>query len=123
MSQHCIVVATNTDHYSQQSLFDLATGTTHPPTLPVPGQKRDENAVKSPSSIAIKQVFAAFCKLWTIVAEVSFIYRHRDTPKVAAFAFAQSRYQKLMNLSDSFSGPMSRISDESDQPAYALVFQ
>lgn len=62
-----------------------------------------------------------FCKLWAIMQEVSGVYNARDDillTQHVSIAFAESKYQKLLDLSDSFKS----VADWEHDSAHMLLF-
>jgi hypothetical protein len=86
-----------------------------PPILPIPGESIAADVEKlgvtwpaHPLPHYVGSLIPMFSKFWSIMQEVSVVYNARsDTPLMrrVSIAFAESKYQKLLDWSDSFEEP------------------
>ncbi|KAK2017738.1 hypothetical protein LZ32DRAFT_445225 [Colletotrichum eremochloae] len=60
----------------------------------------------SPSSVS--KVFAAFCELWVISSQITWMYQHDGSPGYSSQAFALEKYMKLLAWADNLSECMER---------------
>ncbi|KAK2000066.1 hypothetical protein LX36DRAFT_741229 [Colletotrichum falcatum] len=64
---------------------------------------------RSPSSpSSVSNVFAAFCELWVISSQITWMYQHDGSPGYSSQAFALEKYVKLLAWADNLSVCMER---------------
>ncbi|PHH66031.1 hypothetical protein CDD81_556 [Ophiocordyceps australis] len=102
----------------------------YPPVLPIPGQHHDWtrdqelNTMWPPHPLPhfCGKTFTALCKLWQIMQEVGSVYfadrlvasQDKSTVSNCALSFAESKFQKLLAMTDSFSPELSQQTDNVD---------
>ncbi|KAK1979961.1 hypothetical protein LZ30DRAFT_724643 [Colletotrichum cereale] len=62
----------------------------------------------SSSSSTVSKVFPAFCELWVISSQITWMYQHDGSPGYSSQAFALEKYMKLLAWADNLSAGMER---------------
>ncbi|KAL2877719.1 hypothetical protein SGCOL_007058 [Colletotrichum sp. CLE4] len=128
--------------------FCLPATTEYPPTLPMPGKARlgnpalgsehkrsssanstapssdsdarsqSRNRTKRGRSPATSDTFAAFCELWVISSQITWVYQHETSPGHSSQAFALEKYSKLLSWADNLAESMER---DEHSPSHVLA--
>ena|ERR1700761_7007236 len=116
-----------------QSLYMFEEPVGHPPYLPIPGKGEpaaghrdattpDDGAIK-PLPSYMGQTFTVMCEYWSIIGEVVLLYRANNSVPLrdrVPFAFAESKYRKLIHWADHNSYSMNY---SSESPPHVALFQ
>jgi hypothetical protein len=73
--------------------------------------------------MALGRAFPPFCRLYSIVSEITTFYARKDATTTALLAFALTKYHMILSLVDSLPDTMTRSEDGAGQPAFVLMFQ
>ncbi|KAK1676720.1 hypothetical protein BDP55DRAFT_693040 [Colletotrichum godetiae] len=133
---------------SMTAQFCLPATTEYPPTLPMPGKARlgnpalgsehkrsssanstapssdsdarsqSRNRTKRGRSPATSDTFAAFCELWVISSQITWVYQHETSPGHSSQAFALEKYSKLLSWADNLAESMER---DEHSPSHVLA--
>lgn len=87
----------------------------------MPGSQDQKSKDRVHKARSIGHVFAYFCKLWTITAEVSFMYGCEKAEDTAALSFALSRYHEILALADTLPKNMTRTYGGNGQFSHVVL--
>lgn len=113
--------------FSMHAMYFHEVPILHPPNFPPPANDRDASATEKGPPLTMNSyiscTFTALCGFWPIVQEIAAV---RHSPKGGrlsqdiSLAFAESRFQKLLDWSDTLSTEMA---PREDSPNHVLLFQ
>lgn len=102
----------------------------YPPLAPIPGTYREDGITKSgvqwpshPLPLYMGKTFTALCEFWTVVQKVAAVYFARNGTSLiqrVSLAFAESKYQKLLDWADALRAEMAR---NELSPEHVILFQ
>ena len=110
----------------RESVYWWGDAPEYPPILPIPGDilsTVDRGNARAPAIPLVSymgQTFPAFCRFWTVVAEILLVYHAEDAQVKVPLAFALSKYQRLLSVAESLPLLMARTDKAKD---HVVIFQ